>query len=196
MKTAVRARFLAGAFGGLMAFGGFFSLAQEKKEKPKREYIEATADGTSTQMGRRVSVIITIEGYSTPEDQKILLEAFDKGGSEGLLDAVSKMKSKGRIAIPGTLGYDLTYIREFKTAEGRKIRFVTDRPITFTEARNSTRSKDYSLSGGEINLSPVKDKSAGILAPACQFKIEKKTNELQLEFYQNPWKLINIRYSK
>lgn len=196
MSTTARARFLAGALGGLMAFGGFYGFAQEKKEKSKREYIEATADGTSTQMGRRVSVTITIEGYSTPEDQKILVEAFNKGGSEGLLDAVSKMKAKGRIALPGTLGFDLTYIREFKTAEGRKIRFVTDRPITFGEARNSTRSKDYSLSAGEIILSPVKDKSTGMLAPACQFKIEKKTNELQLEIYQNPWKLLNIRYSK
>jgi hypothetical protein len=37
-----------------------------------------------------------------------------------------------------------------------------------------------------------KDKSTGLLLPACQFKINKKTNELEIENYPNPWKLQNI----
>jgi hypothetical protein len=30
------------------------------------------------------------------------------------------------------------------------------------------------------------------LLPACKFKIDKKTSELEIENYQNPWKLTNI----
>ena len=182
----------------LILLGGSTNLAQEKKQKPKREYIDASAKGTGTQMsGRFISVRIMIEEYSTEEDRQVLLDAFEKAGNEGLINALSKMKAKGRISIPGTLGFDLNFIRQIPTTDGgRRIRFVTDRPVTFGEAWTSSRSMEYNPSAGEINLSKVKDKSTGTLAPRCQFTVDKKTKELTLELYQNPWELVNIRVSK
>jgi len=64
-----------------------------------------------------------------------LLEAFHAQGNEGLVNAVSKMTSKGRIAITDTLGYDVNYVRRFNQTDGSTVlRMVTDRPITFGEA--------------------------------------------------------------
>jgi hypothetical protein len=54
------------------------------------------------------------------------------------------------------------------------------------------RTVDYNLSALEVNVIEDKDKRTGILLPACRFRIEKKTNELEIENYQNPWKLVNI----
>ena len=51
---------------------------------------------------------------------------------------------------------------------------------------------DYNLSALELDISNEKNKSTGVLLPACQFKINKKTNELEIENYQNVWKLQNI----
>jgi hypothetical protein len=194
MKRTAKVAGTGVAIACLLLAGSVGSLAEEKKEKAKPEYIEAVAEGTSTQLGRIISVTITIREYSPPEDQQILLEAFEKGGQEGLTNALSKMPAKGRIAVPGTLGYDINYIRQFETESGRKIRFATDRPIIFGEAWSSSRSMDYDLSAGEIDLSNEKGKSTGILAPACRFTIDKE-KELKLELYQNPWKLVNIRVS-
>jgi hypothetical protein len=73
-----------------------------------------------------------------------------------------------------------------------KIRVLTNRPIRFGEAWVNGRSTDYNLSALELNITEDKDKRTGILLPASKFRIEKKTNELELENYQNPWKLINI----
>lgn len=158
----------------------------------KTIFIQGTAIGQSTQMGRMFSVNVYIEELSTPEDQKALLEAFQAKGNEGLVNALSKMKSKGRIAITGTLGYDVSYIRRFQQPNGTTvIRLVTDRPIRFGEAWHDTRSSDYNLSGMEIILPPDKKKSSGTLLPACQFKIDKD-NHLEIEAFQNPWKLTNI----
>jgi hypothetical protein len=162
------------------------------QEKPKRETFQAVAMGQSTQAGRMFHVNIIVEEYSTAEDQQILLEAFNSKGMEGLSDALSKMKPKGRLSITGMLGYEVTYVRSFPTATGRKIRFVTSRPITFGEARAGSRSSDYSLSAIELNISNEKGQNTGILLPACQFKIDKE-NQLEIENYQNPWKLQNIR---
>jgi hypothetical protein len=181
----------------LLLLGSFSGLAQEKKDKkeePKREYIEATASGTGTQMGRMINVSIIIYEYSPPEDQQALREAFNKAGQEGLVNALSKMRAKGRMAITGTLGYDINYIRQFPTENGRKVRLVTDRPIRFGELWSDSRSMEYSLSAVEIDLSNVKDKSTGTLLPAVQLKLDKN-HELQLEAYQNPWHLVNIRVS-
>ena len=177
---------------GLVLQTETIALAQGSR-LPKPILIQATAMGQSTQMGRLFSVNIHINELSTASDQKALLEAFQAKGNEGLVNAVSKMSGKGRIAITGTLGYDVNYIRRFKQPDGSIVlRMVTDRPITFGEAWGDTRSRDYDLSGLEIIISPDKKKKTGTLLPACQFKIDKE-NHLEIEAYQNPWRLTNIQ---
>jgi hypothetical protein len=175
---------------GLMLLVSSTAMAQKL---PKRIYIQAQAMGQSTQLGQSFNITVSIEEYSTPDDQKALLGAFSEKKNEGLVNALSKMKTKGRLSITGTLGYDVSYIRSFAQPDGTtKIRLVTNRPITFGEAWSDSRSSDYNLSALEIILSPNKKKNSGTLAPACQFKMDKQ-NQIELELLQNEWKLVNIQ---
>jgi hypothetical protein len=156
------------------------------------ETIDATAFGTSTQMGRNFNVKIVIKEFSSPEVRDILVRAFQQGQNDGLRDALEKMKSVGRIQTPGTVGYDLKFIREIVTPTGRTIRFLTDRKIAFGEARQNTQSKSFNLTAGEINFNDKdKKKSGGALLPAAQLIVNKE-GELQIELNQNTWKLVNI----
>jgi hypothetical protein len=156
------------------------------------ETIDATASGTSTQLGRNFGVKIIIYEFSDPEDRDILVQAFAKGQNDGLRNALEKMKSVGRIQIPGTLGFDLSFIREIVTPNGRTIRFVTNREIAFGESYWNTRTKSFNLTAGEITLSDKdKSKSEGVLFPAAQLIVNKE-GELQFELNQNAWKLTNI----
>ena len=99
--------------------------------RDKAETIDATAMGTSTQMGRVGTVRIIIYDYSTPEDRQILVEAFQKGQSDGLANALGKMKAVGRIQIPGTVGYDLSFIRNIPTPTGgRSASSPTERSLS------------------------------------------------------------------
>jgi hypothetical protein len=167
---------------GVSAFG----------QRGSTETIDATAFGTSTQLGRNVGVKIIIYEFSSPEDRDILVQAFQQGQNDGLVNALEKMKSVGRIAIPGTLGFDLSYIREILTPTGRTIRFVTNRKIAFGEAYWSTQTKSFNLTAGEINLNDSdKSKSDGVLFPAAQLIVNKE-GELQFDLNQNAWKLTNI----
>ena len=93
---------------GLLAIGSVPSFGQRKNS----ETIDATAFGTSTQLGRTFGVKLMIYEFSGPEDRDILVQAFQKGQNDGLVNALEKMKRVGRIQIPGTLGYDVSYIRE------------------------------------------------------------------------------------
>jgi hypothetical protein len=158
----------------------------------KVETIDATAMGTSTQLGQNVSVKVIMYEFSTEEDRAILIEAFKQGKQQGLVNALTKMKSVGRIAITGTLGYDLSFIRLIPTSTGRKIRFITNRHLLFGEVYASTRSRDYELSAGEIEINDTdKDKSGGILYPASKLVINKE-GQVEFQLYKNPWKLVNI----
>jgi len=157
-----------------------------------QETIDATAMGTSTQLGKNVGVKIIITSWSTKEDQKTLNDAFKSGQNDGLVKALEKMKSVGRIQIPGTLGYDIAYAVSIPTTTGRTVRFVTNRKISFGEAARNTQSKAYNLTSGQINIvDSDKSKSAGVLYPAAQLVINKD-GELQIELRKNPWKLVNI----
>ena len=143
-------------------------------------------------MGRTVGVKVTIYQYSTDEDRQLLVDAFKKGQNQGLVDALSKMKSVGRIAITGTVGYDLSYIRLIPTSTGRKIRFVTNRLIRFGEAYYNTRTIAYNLTAGEFDIiDSDTDRSSGVLYPASQL-IVNKDGQLEFQLNQNPWKLVNI----
>jgi hypothetical protein len=143
-------------------------------------------------MGQTVSVKVTINQFSTPEDRQVLVDAFKKGQHKGLVDALTKMKPVGRIAITGTLGYDLSYIALIPTPTGRKIRFAANRLIRFGEAYNNTQSMAFDLTAGEINLNDTdKKKSSGVLYPAAQLIINKQ-GQLQFELRRNPWNLVNI----
>ena|SRR5436309_60079 len=175
----------------LLAEGHTLVHAQTKLAKPI--FIQAQAMGTSTQMGRTFSVNIIINEFSPPSDQAILLEAFQQKGNEGLVNTLSKMPSKGRVAITGTLGGDIAYARRFSMPDGStRIRVVTNRLLRFGEVWADTRSSDYDLSALEIVLSPSKGKSTGTLLPASKLKLNKE-NQLELELFQNPWNLVNVQ---
>jgi hypothetical protein len=161
-------------------------------QRGNTETIDATAFGTSTQMGRNFGVKIIIYEFSSPEDRDILVQAFQQGQNDGLVNALEKMKSVGRITIPGTLGFDLSFIREILTPTGRTIRFVTNRKIAFGESYWSTQTKSFNLTAGEINLNDQdKSKSDGVLFPAAQLVVNKE-GELQFELNQNAWRLNNV----
>jgi hypothetical protein len=158
----------------------------------KVETIDATAMGTSTQMGKIVNVKVTIYEFSTEEDRQILVDAFKKGQNQGLVNALTKMKAIGRIAITGTLGYDLSYIRVVPTDTGRKIRFATNRLLRFGEVYANTQTTAYNLTAGEFDINDKdKSKNSGVLYPAAQLVINKE-GQLEFQLNKNPWKLTNI----
>lgn len=148
--------------------------------------------GQMTQMGRIFNITAIVNELSPPEDQKVLMDAFEQKGNEGLVNALSKMHSKGRLAITGTLGGDLAYIRQFKQPDGSLvIRMITNRLLRFGEAWYDGRSTDYQLSGLEIRVSADGKKKTGTLLPAAQLKM--KDGHLEIETFQNPWTLTNIQ---
>ena len=158
--------------------------------------IQATAMGTSTQMGKIVNVNIYIEKFSTVEDRNSLITAFKKSGQDGMVKVLEDMKPKGRIRFAsGGVGNDIKYIMELPSEKGRRLRLVTDRTLAFAELYQGTRSRDYAVGAIELELTPD-GKGTGTVLPACKLTVNKKKQQVEIETYQNPWKLSNFIVSK
>jgi hypothetical protein len=178
-----------------LLLAGIGTIVQAQDQEPM--IIQATAMGTSTQMGKMVDVNIYIDQFSTQEDRKALIDAFKRSGQDGLVDALDNMKAKGRFRTPYGVGNEVKYIIELPPDKGRRhIRLVTDRRIAFGEVYESTRSKEYSVGAVDLFLTPDGKGSEGRALPACKLKVNKKTQQIDIETYQNPWKLTNLRISK
>jgi hypothetical protein len=177
---------------GLVLGGILMNVVLPAFARDKYETIEAQAFGTGTQMGQNIGVTLNIYEFSTPADRANLIQAFEKGQNQGLVNALQKMKAVGHVEITGTLGYDCAYIKMTQTPTGRRIVFVTNRLLRFGEAFFDTQSQSFNLTAGVIDINDQdKSKSTGSLYPLAQLILDKE-GQLQLELNQNPWRLSDI----
>jgi hypothetical protein len=182
-RIAIKGLVLAGA----LMIGSLPGFARDKYET-----IDAQAYGTSTQLGQNIGVTLNIYEFSTPADRAILVQAFEKGQNQGLVNALQKMRAVGHVEITGTLGYDCAYIKMTPTPTGRRIVFVTNRLIRFGEAFFDTQSQSFNLTAGILDLNDQdKSKSTGVLYPAAQLILDKE-GQLQWDLNQNPGRLSDI----
>ena len=160
--------------------------------REKTETIDATAFGTGTQMGQNIGVTLNIYEFSTPADKQTLVQSYEKGQNQGLVNALQRMKAVGHVEITGTLGNDCSYIKMIPTPTGRKIVFVTNRQIRFGEAFFDTQSQSFNLTAGILEINDQdKSKSTGVLYPEAQIVLDKQ-GQLQWDLNQNPWKLVDL----
>jgi len=148
--------------------------------------------GTGTQMGAIIGVTLNIYEFSTPADKAVLVQAFEKGQNQGLVNALTRMRAVGHVEITGTIGYDCSFIRMTPTPTGRKIFFITNRLLRFGEVYFDTQSTAFNLTAGEFEINDSdRSKSIGVLYPAAQLAIDNQ-GQLQFELRENAWKLVDV----
>jgi hypothetical protein len=157
----------------------------------------ATAFGQSGALsGKSFGVTIYVTAWTSDQDVHNFAAVLKSGGPDGLVSALEKSQDVGRLSPTGFVGSAFRIARLRPVAGGgSKIIMVTDRPIAFGEAYNSTRSRDYQF--GIVVLNIDKDgNGTGTLAPVCKIKFNKK-DELEIENYgQKPLRLANVRRMK
>src|SRR5271156_1324632 len=180
------------AVTGSLLIGLLLAASLAGFARDKDETIDATAFGTGTQLGANIGVTLNIYQFSTPADKQILVQAYEKGQNQGLVNALQRMKAVGHVEITGTLGNDCSYIKMIPTPTGRKIVFITNRQIRFGEAFFDTQSQSFNLTAGELDINDQdKSKNTGFLYPEAQLVIDKQ-GQLQIDLNQNPWKLVDL----
>ena len=157
----------------------------------------ATAIGQAGAIaGKTFGVNVYLTGLSSDEQRQELLATLKSKGQDGVVSALEKLPDLGRVSPIGSVGSGFRYVRAHKTPDGGlQITMATNRPISFGELYNFTRSSQYPI--GIVTLSVDKDgNGTGLLYGACKVKFNKK-GELDVEHYgQKPWRLANVRRQK
>ena len=140
---------------------------------------------------------INIERWSTPEEAARLRDILTEKGEDALLEAVQKLPRMGSIARTGNLGWDIRFAQQIPAASGgRRIVIATDRPMSFFEAANQTRSSDYAFTLAEIRLGPD-GKGEGKLVPAAKIEYDQESKTLEIENYNTePVRLTQVEVVK
>jgi hypothetical protein len=176
------------------------ALAQDGDGKPISDLprqFAATAFGQAGSMaGKSFGVTIYVTGWTTDQQVQDYISVLKEKGPDGLVSAMEKASDVGRLSPTGYVGSGFRFARFKPTANGgAHIVMVTNRPMSFGELRNGTRSTDYQF--GIVVLDVDKNgKGTGKLAPVCKIKFNKK-NELEIENYgQKPFRLANVYLQK
>ncbi len=170
--------------------------AQEPKPDIPVQYAATAVGQSGPAAGKTIGLTIYIDSLTSDSDIQELVGILKKNGQSGLVSALEKMKDAGRLAPTGSVGTGMRIVRMRPDGKGGlHIVLATDRPISFGELYNSTRSRDYPIALATLDVD--KDgKGSGQLAPACKVKFNKK-NELEIEHYgQKPFRLANVYRQK
>jgi len=174
-----------------------FAIAQTNPQPPDvAEQFSATAFGTSgPTSGKSVGVNIYINSYTTDDEVKNYLNILKTQGQDGLEKAFDKTKERGRLAVTGSTGNDISFIRSRNAETKRIIRMASNRMMSFAELYNSPRSRDYKFTIVELRLD-ADGNGEGNIFYAVKLKFNKK-GELEIEHYaQSPIRLANVRKQK
>ena len=125
---------------------------------------------------------ITIERWSTDAERERLLDALIEKGSDKLLSTLQQIKPRaGYVRSDRSLAWDI-YFARLQPGEdgGYRLVFATDRPISFQEARNNTRSSDYEFMLCEVHMKPGGE-GQGKLALMAKVSYDKKNKSIEIE---------------
>jgi len=157
----------------------------------------ATAIGQSgSAAGKSFGLTVYVQELTSDGEIEELAATLKHKGPDRLVSLLEDIKDKGRVAPTGSVGTGMRVVRIRPTRDGgQHIVLVTNRPISFPELYNGTRSRDYKF--GIVVLNVDKDgKGTGSFAPLCKIKFNKK-NELEVEHYgQKPFRLANVYRQK
>jgi hypothetical protein len=173
---------------GLLALGsGGAAVAQEEAPGPPPLPFRMTAFAVNLSgVGRTrpTTLDIVIERWSTDEEKDKLLTTLVEKGEDKLMDMVQDIKPRaGFIRTTQSLGWDIQIARYGELPSGGyRIIFVTDRPMSFYELRNNTRSRDYDFMVCEIRLNK-EGKGEGKLAAGTKITYDKDKKQVTLENY-------------
>jgi hypothetical protein len=157
----------------------------------------ATAIGQAgTVAGRSFGLTIYVQGVTSDEDLKRLEGVLRQKGQDGLISALDKMPDAGRVSPTGSVGTGVRLVRvSQKPGGGQHIVMATDRPITFAELYNGTRSTQYKLGIVVLDVDKAGN-GTGLFAPLCKVKFNKQ-DQLEIENYgQKPFRLANVYRQK
>ena len=189
----MRSRLIAAAMAALVLSAGSAVLRADLPPPPfVMRAFTVNMTNVNVPRGNAGIMQIRITGWSPAATRQRLIDTFLAKKQDGLLSALQKEKSKGRLSLPNwqgpdpqnyRLGWDIRYAAHDALPDGgERIVIATDRQMSMWEVRERPRSYDYPFTLIEIRM-PKEGKGEGRAFGATQINFDKKKNQIVLEQY-------------
>jgi hypothetical protein len=158
-----------------------------------RESFRASAVAIEPVPGPQTGFLTIQFDGATPADRLAEdVATFRKDGQQALLTRWYKEQPVvGRLLFPEELGIDVRVAIETKTAQGRHLVLITDRPITLGEVRRNDRSRDYPITWIELDLD-AQGNGSGRMIPVAKLKLQGDAFAFE-NFNIQPVRLNNVK---
>lgn len=154
--------------------------------------------GTAPDLRSRASqspVDITVERWSSDEEREHFFTVLGQSPDK-LLSAFQDAKRVGYLRTPDQLGYDLKYARQMPAAGGgTRVVIATDRPLSFWEVANQTRTSEYPFTVIELRLDQT-GKGEGKMSVATKITTEKDHTIALENYLSEPVQLQDVKVAK
>jgi len=136
-------------------------------------------------------VKMQVDIWSPDEEIVQLVQVLIQGGDKALYEALRDMEKKGYLSVGSGLAQNVVIARSVETENGRVIRMLLNRPITFFEAVRGLRLEDYPFGFVEVTLD--KDgKGEGELYAAAKITLTEQGIDIQ-SYGVKPLRLMGVK---
>jgi hypothetical protein len=140
---------------------------------------------TQLNLPQQTPVDITVTRWSTAGERESFVSALKEGGPEGLLKKMQELPRVGSIRIPGTLNYEFHFAMRGEGRDGsQSVTLITDRPVSFAEAVDRSRTLEYRFMVVQLQLNPI-GRGEGRISIATRVTTDRITGEINLETWEN-----------
>jgi hypothetical protein len=142
-----------------------------------------TAVAVDLDRGIQTRLDIVVNRWSSQAEQQRLMNVVYNQGADKLLDALRDAPTVGYIRTPESLAWDLHFAAHMKGKDGgERVILATDRPLSFSELWNQSRTVDYPFTVIELRLNDSGD-GDGTMSFATKIIPDKENNIITLENY-------------
>jgi hypothetical protein len=120
-----------------------------------------------------------VSRWSTPAERDAILDTLLERPTK-ILEVLQKMPAVGRLTTPGSVGFELRYAQKISSGGTDRIMLLTDRPVSFGEVADRSRTLDYPLTLIELRV-PPSTRGDGKIAIAARLTADPRTRQLMVE---------------
>lgn len=129
------------------------------------------------------TLVIRVERWTKPEEARVLFDLLGSKGMEAFQKALNE-QDLGRLRSTATIGWPLNMAISDRTADGRTIRLILERPLLYKEIIKLERSADYPFVVVDFTLDG-RGAGKGRVVPAAKLRLDAK-GELEIIPYSEP----------
>ena len=191
MTRAIRHLTCFSLIAGLMLAAGLHA------QDPVARYSALAVNMGAAGVGAAGTINLTVTRWSTEAEREKLTTVLLEQGPDKLLSVLQDMPRIGSISSTGNIGFDLRFAHhEPAPGGGERIVLLTDRPVSFWEARANPRSMDYPFTLVELRLNS-QGEGEGKLSAATKIMADKENKTVVLENWAaQPVMLTTVKRAK